>query len=299
MKTVLGWRMYALMLLGAVLLLGVTRVFVMPEIDSSVTPTIGASIGQILDSLIGVTAGALIVSGLIYWLVPGNRSAVEDTVLVAPTSISNELRNSAITATTWTYRGHTGRYFRTTILPILAEAANKHGRYIDINLQILDPDDPSIIAFFSEYRASVNRDRADYWTPDKARAEVAATVIALAVAATNSSRLACNLYLTRLVSPFTIDLCDTQAIVTRESAKHDAIKYPAGSSFYDSVCEDLHLSARLARRVSISRSAIKVVGKRDDVTTVLDELNVVTKDRNKVVSHVLTALRNPVSPYGH
>jgi hypothetical protein len=225
--------------------------------------------GQVSDSLLGATIASLIVSLLVFWIIPKNRPALAEAIVVPPAEISRQLLEATNGATKWSYRGHTGRYFRTTILPLLRDAASKHGRYIDLQIQILDPDEPDLMRFFASYRAEANRDRADYWSEWRARAEIAATAVAIAVASASSSRLNCELYFTKSVSPFTIDLTDTGAVITRESPMHSAVKYPAGSSLYDSACEDLHLSARQSRKVAFVRPGRSVVATERDVEELL------------------------------
>jgi hypothetical protein len=299
MKNIVGWRLYIVSLLGAILLLISVRFFVIPRFDTQKRADVLTILGQVSDSLLGATIASLIVSILVFWIIPKNRPTVEETVLVPPKRISSELRHAANEATKWSYRGHTGRYFRTTVLPILQNTSTKHGRYIDVQIQILDPDDADLMRFFARYRAEVNRDRSDYWTTSRARAEIVATAVALILADAGSSRLNCELYFTKNVSPFTIDLSNTHAITTRESPTHAALKYPAGSTMYDSASEDLHLSAVQARRVEFERPESTLIATGDELNLLLNRLGLAMLHRDEIVETVLTVLKNPVSPYAN
>jgi hypothetical protein len=161
----------------------------------------------------------------------------------------------------------------------------------------LNPDDLDIVETFTKYRSAINPNQPNYWTVDRARAEIAATAVSILFKATESPRVSCELFFIRMISPFTIDLCNTSAIVTRESASRNALKYPVGSSFYDTTCEDLHLSAQQGSQVLISAASFPTTATKSTVIQALDAMIILNVGREKIVPQIVQELTKPVSPY--
>jgi hypothetical protein len=295
----LNRRLYVSSLIAVVIALAVVRLFALPQWDDDAGPDLPSIVGSLLDSFLGASLAALGVSLLVLWLFPSGTDNKDEATIIPPREIGSELVDSASKATDWGYRGHTGRYLRTTVLPILEQAANKHGRYVDISVELLDPENDEAIEFFVNYRRQVNPDKVDYWTSQRAKIEILATVAALALASQRSPRLSCSVFLGSSVSPFTVDMSSSVAIVTRESSSMSALKYPIGSSFFDSVREDLHLSRRQARELPRLPAGSYGLDTGGAVSTVLDELDLGREVSLGMIASIVDVIDKPVSPYPH
>ncbi|MFE4969981.1 hypothetical protein [Streptomyces sp. NPDC056660] len=285
----------------AAALLIVIRLFALPHLGGATKVSLSDTIISIVDSLTGAAVASLCVSLLVVFFYGLKRQGpTEVQIVTAPESISAELDKAAGATNSWDYRGHTARYFRSTVLPTLLQRAERQGHYLSVNVQVLDPNNDELMDFFAEYRRNANPNRRDYWTRRRAQAEIAATIIRLQLLSYQFSRLNCRVYLASTVSPFTIDLSDTCVIVTREKAGMAALKYPVGSSFYDSTKEDMRLSNRQSTELPLPRSVTELdPGSIADVREVLSLLDILQGADDELLSMTLDAYRRPVNPYAN
>lgn len=289
-------RIYTACLAAVSIALILLRLFAIPQWDGTDTRAVDL-LAPVTDSLLGAALAALAISAVIFWLYGTESHEIEEAIVVEPKQISRELKDAAESTSEWNYRGHTGRYFRSTILPVLERRAESHGRYINISAQLLDPDDLGRLQYFVEYRASVNPEKAAYWTVDRARAEILATVISVATAPQRSKRISCQIFLGGFVSPFTVDMATSVAVVTRESSSMGALKYPAGSTFFDSMVEDLHIGRSQAKELDTTRVCNVESASADDVRAVLNHLAISAEMDGDMMNMILSSLHHPVNPY--
>lgn len=284
----------------AAALLIVIRLFALPHLGGATKVSLSDTIISIVDSLTGAAVASLCVSLLVVFFYGLKRQGPMEVQVTDSGSISAELDKAAGATNSWDYRGHTARYFRSAVLPTLLQRAERQGHYLSVNVQVLDPDNVELMDFFAEYRRNANPDRRDYWTRRRAQAEIAATIIRLQLLSYQFSRFNCRVYLASIVSPFTIDLSDTCVMVTREKAGTAALKYPVGSSFYDSTKEDMRLSNRQSTELPLPRSATELdPGSVADVREVLSLLDILQGADDELLNLTLDAYRRPVNPYAN
>ncbi|MFE0352287.1 hypothetical protein ACFW2I_02220 [Streptomyces nigra] len=282
----------------AAALLIVIRLFVLPHLGGATKVSLSDMIISIVDALTGAAVASLCVSVLVVFFYGLKRRGPVEVQVTDPGSISAELDKAAGATNSWDYRGHTARYFRSAVLPTLLQRAERQGHYLSVNVQVLDPDNAELMDFFAEYRRNANPSRRDYWTRQRAQAEIAATIIRLQLLSHQFSRLNCRVYLASTVSPFTIDLSDTCVIVTREKAGMAALKCPVGSSFYDSIKEDMRLSNSQSTELPLPRSATELdPGSVADISEVLSRLDILRGADDELLNLTLDAYRRPVNPY--
>ena len=296
MKTDVNRRLYLGALSATAVALVLFRTFAIPRWDGSKVKAIEV-LSSVVDSLLGGTLAALAVSALVFWLYRSEERTADEAVVVGPREISNELKSAAEVTTEWNYRGHTGRYFRSSIMPLLESRTERHGRYITIRAQLLDPDDADRLRFFVHYRRSVNPEKELYWTEERARAEILATLVALVTAPSSSPRISCEVFVGGYVSPFTVDMASSVAVVTRESAALGALKYPLGSTFFDSMAEDLHLAREQARALPTISVVAGDIDTCDRLRSVLQLLGVAADATDDLLQMTLHALQHPINPY--
>lgn len=289
-------RIYMGALLAATAALMLFRLVAIPLWSDSETNTWDVA-AEVADSFLGGTLAALGFSGLFLLLYRRTEDQTDEAISVPSRDISKEVRTAITDTSEWGYRGHTGRYFRSSVLPSLSQKSKQHGRYIHVRMQLLDPDDNDAMSYFVKYRRSVNPDRASYWTRQQAMSEILATVVSLATAPLSNPRITPAIYLGGSVSPFTVDMASSVAIITRESATLGALKYPAGSSFFDSMAEDLHLGRDQARRLPNLPTDLLPVDSIDSLRITLGHLGVGKHADNEVLEVALRAVLNPVNPY--
>lgn len=292
-------RLYVGALVSTLVALALFRFFAIPwfqKDDDGAPPALSAVAAEVANSLLGATLAALGIS-ILAFILWGRRPGPGEVEVITPGQISGELLAAAREASSWTYKGHTGRYFRTAILPVLSERSRQHGRYIDIRVQLLDPTEDASVRYFVRYRREVNPERRHYWNEERARAEIIATIIAVGHAACHSARLSAEVRIGGTISPFTHDLAPMVAITTRESSRHTALKYPPGSTFYDSVMEDLHLQADQARLIRLPADERELPVNDDEVRDWMDEVGLPDLWTPSLGTMIADSLRHPTNPY--
>lgn len=291
-------RLYLGALAAAVVALILFRLFAVPAVggDDVEAADVAAAVA---DSLLGGALAALGVSILVLWLYRRDEDVVHEAIVLEPRTIATEIEIAAESALTWDYRGHTGRYFRSVVLPMLQRRAEHHGRYITARVQLLDPDDDERIQYFIRYRGRANPGASSVWTAEGALSEILATIVAAGAGSVTNPRMTCEVFVGGVVSPFTADLSSTVAILTRESSALGALKYPAGSTFFDSMAEELHLSRDQARRLPTLPPGLAPVATVEDLKLVLNHLDVGAGASDSLLRSTLQNVLKPSNPYPH
>lgn len=291
-------KLYATSLLTATAALIVVRIFALPKLSGASKVSTADAVTSMVDSLIGASAAALCISLLIMFFYGIADRGKGDVLVVPSKSIALEVREAAERSGKWEYRGHTGRYLRSTVLPILQLHSGQEGQYVELTVQLLDPSNISTIDFFTEYRKSLNPNRPEYWVRRRAQAEITATILKLGTASARFSRLTCKVYLTSSVSPLSVDMSDSCVIITREKAGASALKYPAGSTFYDSMKEELSLDYKQGSSLNLANS-VQDISTVDHVRNALSGIGILAGADDELLALILDAYERPVNPYGN
>lgn len=283
-EIVVTWRGYFISLLVLVAGLVYVRLELLPALDSEVKVTPLTSLSQIIDSLIGVTASTVILMLFVAFFFPKRQLELGAMDLLSPSLIARHLKELLDNASRWSYRGHTGRYFRNKVFPELKKRARSAGGPTNISLELLDPRDITTISSFVVYRKDISPTRHAKWTNETAKIEVLATILLVATEAARTTNLEAKIYLRSSLSAFTTDLSDSGCVITREKANQDAIFFSSRSTFYGSVMEDLQLSSKACSLLTLNDltittlldlksidAALRQLGLRDVLDPVLDK----------------------------
>lgn len=163
------------------------------------------------------------------------------------------------TTGTWRFRGGTGSFLRAWTLPHMADAARERGagRTLTVSIVVLDPSD-AVCEEYSAYRQKLARGRADeppeLWTPDRVRAEAAASVVA-AVWYRQHEYLDVELGLSRAVSVLRYDIASDLAILTNEDREIPALLVRSESPLYKAFVSEV--------QQSVTRGRVRVEQARD------------------------------------
>lgn len=163
--------------------------------------------------------------------------------IVEPYRIGEVLKQGRSKAKAWWFSGGTGRFNRIVTMPELAQASRLMNLPIEITMIILDPMDEETCQYYAEYRARARSGfRGDFWTPERVRDELYATIIAAYSIKSEYPMLKIAIALKRSTSIFRIDLNSQFAILTKEDPREPALKFNADTFFYNSFFEDLRLN---------------------------------------------------------
>ena len=219
-----------------VLFLGLltARCLAFPTLDQSGNFDWRSLVTATLDGLISTIVVSFVVAATLWWTRPP-LERIPPGYEVPPTSISNTLEAEAVASREWEYLGHTGRYVRTRIFPLLRKHSQQNNRQVRVRITILDPRNLELCQRYADYRKRSRSSEVfkDEWTAEKVRDEVMATVAAAAGLNAEVNHVQCEIRFRTSLSQFRFDVSDNQVMVTLEDPQEPAFSYPRGSRFFD------------------------------------------------------------------
>lgn len=154
---------------------------------------------------------------------------------VRSTHIAAELNEMITIAESWMFRGGSGRWQRSTVLPILSLETK---RQIPYGMLILDPTSGELCREYADYR---NRHRTDksISTTTTVRNDVLACIVAAAWYM-RKSRIVPTVHLAQTYSPLRQDFSDTKAAVTVADPNENGLFIPKSSWYYQSMVDEFN-----------------------------------------------------------
>ena len=189
---------------------------------------------DIIDGLLGTVFVSAIISTVLWWISPPT-DVIPSGFQIFPREISGRLETSARDTEEWEYSGHTGRYIRSRILPILDRAATQGNKRIRLRAVITDPRDQAACDYYVAYRRQARSTEFfdDDWSLETIRVELLATIIAIIRLANLNRNIEADIGLRKTISLIRIDRSSDRVITTLEDPQEPAFDYPKGSRFYD------------------------------------------------------------------
>lgn len=227
-------RMVVSLLVVLFIALAVVRFLIFPTLDPKGNIDWRSIVTKTLDGLISTIVVSFVVAVTLWWTKPP-LDRIPPGFEVPPNSISITLEGSATLTSEWEYLGHTGRYVRNRIFPILRKQSQQNNRQVRVRMMILDPRNSDLCKKYAEYR---NRSRSsdmfqDEWTTKKVQEELIATVLRTAELNVENNQVKCELRFRTFLSQFRFDVSDEHIMVTQEDPQEPAFSYPIGSRFFD------------------------------------------------------------------
>jgi hypothetical protein len=209
------------------------RIFLVGEWDATGKFSYSGLARNMIDGLLST----IVVSGglaTFYWWV---RAPLARTPLggeLFPDLISLNLQAAAKTADEWEYFGHTGRYVRSRILPILGARAKAQSITITVRFIIINPANAALCGAYADYRS---RSRSSTITPrswdtETVQADLIATIVCLLQAKAKYPQLKILLGLSPNFGLWRFDKSNDVVIVTQEDPQQPAYRYVRGSRFF-------------------------------------------------------------------
>ncbi len=237
------WRRYFYPLVGlAIVAIISIRFFVLPHYTGQKIPSALEIFDSILDRLLVAMAASLAVALVVDWFIPP-ATKTETMGVVEPNLIRETLQKALERTGEWSYRGHSGRHFRSVTLPKLAQDAKARSVGIQISLQILNPTNLMVCQKYADYRRSLSSAEHDAeWTAQRARKELIATIISAYAWKARVPSLDIKIALIDTLSLFRVDLSSRLALVTKEAKQEPALRFNEGTAFYAAYREDLRFT---------------------------------------------------------
>lgn len=215
-------------------LLLVLRIFVFPTLDTDGEVDWHSLIGTTLDGLISTIIVSFVVA-ITFWWIKSPLDRIPPGFEIVPTAISNTLESAARKSAEWEYIGHTGRYVRNRIFPILDNSSRRNNRPVHLRMMILDPRNLDLCERYANYRNQSRSSEilADNWTPETVRIELLTTIAKTALLNAETNQVQCEIRFRHVLSQFRVDASDDWIVVTQEDPQEPAFSYPKGSKFFD------------------------------------------------------------------
>lgn len=155
---------------------------------------------------------------------------------VGPKEIPQNLERMLDAANDWTFKGGSGRWQRSTVLPRLASITSRSVHY---RMQLIDPFNEKLCAAYGQYR-TIQRAATRPARPDSGRQiqlEVLACIYATAWYAKNS-RLQPTVSLVNAFSPLRVDAGGDGLLVTVADLAQSALYAANNSWYYESIVDE-------------------------------------------------------------
>lgn len=172
---------------------------------------------------------------------------------VRSTHIGAELNEMIEGAERWMFKGGSGRWQRSTVLPTLSLVKNVEIPYL---MLILDPRSKKFCEEYANYR---NRHRADSSTSTwmTVRNEVLACIVASAWYL-KQSRIVPEVHLAQTYSPLRQDFSDTKAAITISDPNESGLFIPKTSWYYQSLVDEFNQARRRSPKVCFKNIPAKM-----------------------------------------
>ncbi|WP_062434174.1 hypothetical protein [Herbidospora daliensis] len=237
-------------------------------------------------------------------LLEKSRQAIDQMSVVSllpGAQVRAELMAAAQHTNTWIFKGGTGTFLRAVTLPECVEQSRIARRRLQVQLEIIDPENDTACAVYARFRQSLVTGRADPWTPDRIRREAYATILAAAWYARHTDFLTIRIGLSSTMSTCRWDMSASRVVVTREDPAAPALVAHQGKLYY-SWCEtELNSGYAQSRKLPVESVLTAALGDEPTVDEVRDVfellgLSLDHLDDPEVADLTRRALR-PAEPY--
>lgn len=251
-------RMLRIIVVASLTILLIIRFVFLAETQPDGRTDLAALFRSVINGLISAIVVSVVVALAVQYVRPP-AEAPESTLYVQPTDIDRYLRTAATTTREWTYFGHTGRYVRSAIFPLLLEQA-KRGTGVRVVMLILDPTDGSLCEYYAQYRGTARTaGRGAPWNKDTVQSELLATVLCAMELRASSVAIDMTVGFVKHVSLFRVDLASDRALITQEDTQEPALGYESDSRFYEYYRRDSAMARDQARLLTQMKSVTKFV----------------------------------------
>jgi hypothetical protein len=174
----------------------------------------------------------------------------ENLTTLSPWHIHPTLLETLPTTVNYWFRGRSGRFFRSSVLPALVDSSKRNASTRRVHLLLPDPGNLSMLERYITYRNSLRSEREEPWTLRRIQAEIYATILAVVEQTSLNSLFAAKIAVEQDYALFRIDMSDERIVMTREDPKWPGIMCLKRSRFYSSYQEEIRLGMSLGRKIA-------------------------------------------------
>ena len=211
------------------------------------------------------------------------RAAVDsEVVVITPSEIGVVLAQSLQQAQSWSFKGGTGSWTRSTTLPEMAKRAHSDHRRYQVHLELVDPTNDDSCAIYADLRrryepVAMSRATSD-WDVRTLRIELLATIVS-AVWHAQHRPLDVNLSFSTAISAIRFDMSPEMILLTSPARDFRALEVRQGNIF-NALAEELRLSfesGRVFRNDDLGAAPLSYPAEdvtTDEIRRLLDEIHV-------------------------
>jgi hypothetical protein len=192
------------------------------------------------------TVAIFLVTYLFYVLVtsPGLRNA--SVIPLQDVEIGNEIVDLPAGASDYWFWGRSGSYFRSAVLPRLAELSRTERKHV--KLRVVLPN-PGINSNDSHYK-HIKRGLGETASDDTLRANVIATIVSVVSACSRNPYLSAEIGLCGTVPVLRYDLSNNGALITRDAKHLPALLINSGNPYFEMFRDAVENELRQSLRIS-------------------------------------------------
>jgi hypothetical protein len=250
---------------------------------------------SIIDNL---AAGLIVaaVTSLLLWFISPKAQVEEDVASLASWNIHEVLHAPLTDTKNYWFRGRSGRFMRSTVMPALFEAGRRESQLRQFFMLLPDPAETSTLAAYAHYRNSLASETR-VWDVSKIQVEIIATILAAAYYSNSSHFFSTKVYLKSDFALFRLDMSDNQLVMTREDPKWPAIICSGRSKFYASYHEEFRNEAENAKELDVSKAQVPADPDRADINQLVAALGIPLSLSDADSDAVIDAMKRPKLPY--
>lgn len=250
---------------------------------------------NIIDNLAAGLIVAIATSALV-WLTSPRHYVDEDIAALEPWNIRPVLDAVLPTTRRYWFRGRSGRFLRTSVMPALDDAGRRESQLRELAILLPDPSERNMLADYAFYRNSL-KGEAGKWSADRIRNEILATIITAARFTGANHFLQIAVHLKSDFSLFRLDMADDQLVLSREDPMWPAILCSGRSKFYASYIEEFRNEAVSAKSPHLRSVTVPTPVTGADVQSIVGALNLGVTLTDAEAAEVAHAIEKPDLPY--
>ncbi|WP_226633919.1 hypothetical protein [Novosphingobium profundi] len=251
---------------------------------------------SIVDNLAAGLVVAM-VSSLLLWLISPKAHFEEDIAALQPWNIHELLHAPLADTKNYWFRGRSGRFIRTAVMPALDAAGRRESVTRTLHMILPNPADTSMLADYAHYRASLQGAKGQ-WDASRIQNEILATIISAAKRANTNHFFEVEIYLKSDFALFRLDMSDDRLVLTREDPKWPGIVCSSRSKFYASYHEEFRNEANRAVSIDLSLATVPTSLQSSDVDGILAALSLSITLTDEDRTAIVQGVEKPESPYG-
>jgi len=252
------------------------------------------------ESIVDNLAAGLVVamvSSFLLWLISPKAHFEEDIAAIQPWNIHELLQAPIADTKTYWFRGRSGRFMRSEVMPALDAAGRRDSVLRTLHMLLPDPTETLMLADYAHYRGSLQGAKGT-WNAARIQNEILATIIAAARRTNANHFFDVKLHLNSDFALFRLDMSDDRLIMTREDPKWPGIVCSSRSKFYASYHEEFRNEAGRAKTLDLSLAVVPTPLQAANVDGLLAALSLLITLTDDDRAAIVEGVENPERPYG-